>query len=191
MILAGVLSLFTIKKNGARTASPQWADKLSALPYLKEKIMLNIGDKAPEFELVSDEGRPVKLSDFRGQKVILFFYPKAATPGCTTQACGFRDNYSVFETHGATVLGISPDMPEALAKWRAAEGFPYALLSDPEHEVAEAYAVWGEKKMYGNAYMGIIRSHFVIDEAGKVADVQFKVSPTDSVGRAVKFVETV
>ncbi len=152
--------------------------------------MLTVGDMAPEFELTSDEGKSVKLSDFRGQKVVLFFYPKAATPGCTTQACGFRDNYPVFETHDATVLGISPDMPDALAKWRAEEGFPYALLSDPDHEVAEAYAVWGEKKMYGNSYMGIIRSHFVVDEAGKVADVQFKVSPTDSVARAVKFVET-
>ena len=87
------------------------------------------------------------------------------------------------------MLGISPDTPDKLAKWRAEEGFPYALLSDPEHEVAEAYAVWGEKKMYGRAYMGIIRSHFVIDEAGKVADVQFKVSPKDSVARALKFVQ--
>lgn len=151
--------------------------------------MLNVGDTVPDFELSSDEGRRVKLSDFRGQKVILFFYPKAATPGCTTQACGFRDNYPVFETNEATVLGISPDTPDKLAKWRAEEGFPYALLSDPEHEVAEAYSVWGEKKMYGRAYMGIIRSHFVIDEAGKVADVQFKVSPKDSVARALKFVE--
>ncbi|MCB9421318.1 MAG: thioredoxin-dependent thiol peroxidase [Ardenticatenaceae bacterium] len=151
--------------------------------------MLAVGDMAPDFELISDENKPVKLSDFRGQKVILFFYPKAATPGCTTQACGFRDNYPVIESNGATVLGISPDMPEDLAKWRAKEGFPYALLSDPEHEVADAYAVWGEKKMYGRAYMGIIRSHFVIGEDGKVADVQFKVSPTDSVARAVKFVE--
>ncbi|MEJ2749150.1 MAG: thioredoxin-dependent thiol peroxidase [Anaerolineae bacterium] len=151
--------------------------------------MLAVGDMAPEFELISDEGKPVKLSDFRGQKVILFFYPKAATPGCTTQACGFRDNYPVIEANGATVLGISPDMPEDLAKWRAEEGFPYALLSDPEHEVADAYAVWGEKKNYGRTYMGIIRSHFVVGEDGKVADVQFKVSPKDSVARAVTFVE--
>ena len=150
--------------------------------------MLVVGDMAPDFELISDEGQAIKLSDFRGQKVIMFFYPKAATPGCTTQACGFRDNYPVLESNGATVLGISPDAPDKLAKWRAEEGFPYALLSDPAHEVAEAYAVWGEKKMYGRAYMGIIRSHFVIDEAGKVADVQFKVSPKDSVARALKFV---
>ncbi len=152
--------------------------------------MLTIGDAAPEFELLSDEGQPVKLSDFRGQKVILFFYPKAATPGCTTQACGFRDNFPTIEAHGATVLGVSPDSPEKLARWRAKEGFPYLLLSDPEHEAAEAYGVWGEKKMYGRSYMGIIRSHFVVDEAGKLADVQFKVSPKNSIARAVKFVET-
>ena len=151
--------------------------------------MLNVGDLAPEFELLSDEGQPVKLSDFRGQKVILFFYPKAATPGCTTQACGLRDNYPTIEANGATVLGVSPDAPEALAKWRAEEGFPYLLLSDPEHEVADAYGVWGEKKMYGRAYMGIIRSHFVVGADGKLADVQFKVSPKNSIERAVKFVE--
>ena len=150
--------------------------------------MLKSGDSAVDFELVSDEGKPVKLADFRGKKVILFFYPKAATPGCTTQACGFRDNYSLIEANGATVLGISPDAPEKLAKWKEKERFPYLLLSDPEHKVAKAYGVWGEKKLYGRAYMGIIRSHFVIDEDGKLADIQFKVSPKNSIERAVKFV---
>jgi peroxiredoxin Q/BCP len=150
--------------------------------------MLKSGDTVVDFELVSDEGKPVKLADFRGKKVILFFYPKAATPGCTTQACGFRDNYSLIEANGATVLGISPDAPEKLAKWKEKERFPYLLLSDPEHKVAEAYGVWGEKKLYGRAYMGIIRSHFVVDEDGKLADIQFKVSPKNSIERAVKFV---
>lgn len=150
--------------------------------------MLNVNDVAPDFELISDEGNLVKLSDFRGQKVILFFYPKAATPGCTTQACGFRDNYPVIEANGATVLGISPDAPEKLAKWRAQKGFPYLLLSDTEHEAAEAYGVWGEKKMFGNVYMGIVRSHFVVDAAGRLADVQFKVSPKNSIARAVRTV---
>ena len=150
--------------------------------------MLSIGDKAPDFELLSDEGNPVKLSDFRGQQVIVFFYPKADTPGCTTQACGLRDNYTTIQAANGTVLGISPDQPDALAKWKEKEGFPYHLLSDPEHSVAEAYDVWGEKKMYGNAYMGIIRSHFVVDAEGNVADVQYKISPKDSVAKAVKFV---
>ena len=148
---------------------------------------MTLGELARDFELISDEATPIKLSDLRGKKVVLFFYPKADTPGCTTQACGFRDNWPVIEAAGATVLGISPDSPEALAKWRAKMEFPYNLLSDPEHEVAEAYGVWGEKKMYGNSYMGIIRSHFVIDEDGRFADTQIKISPTDSVDKAVKF----
>ncbi|MBK8985668.1 MAG: thioredoxin-dependent thiol peroxidase [Chloroflexi bacterium] len=148
--------------------------------------MLQIGDAAPDFELVSAENKSMKLSDFRGQRVVLFFYPKAATPGCTTQACGFRDNYATISDHNATVIGISPDEPAALAKWQAEEHFPYPLLSDPDHAVAEAYGVWGERKMYGRAYMGIIRSHFLIDEAGKLADIQLKISPQDSVAQALK-----
>ena len=148
-----------------------------------------IGEMAPDFELLSDEGTLIKLSDLRGQKIVLFFYPKADTPGCTTQACGFRDNWPLIEAAGATVLGISPDSPEKLAKWREKQGFPYNLLSDPEHEVAELYGVWGEKKLYGRAYMGIIRSHFVIDEDGRFADVQIKISPKNSIAKAVKFLQ--
>ena len=150
--------------------------------------MLSIGDTAPGFELLSDENKPVKLSDFRGQRVILFFYPKAATPGCTTQACGLRDNYATIQAANGAVIGISPDAPDALAKWKVKESFPYPLLSDPEHEVAEMYSVWGEKKMYGNSYMGIIRSHFVIGVDGQIEDVQYKISPKDSIAKAVKFV---
>lgn len=151
--------------------------------------MLNIGDKAPEFELLNSEEEPVKLSDFLGQRVILFFYPKAGTSGCTTQACGFRDNYPRIEAADATVIGVSPDEPAALAKWKKKENLPYTLLSDPDNEVAEAYEVWGEKKMYGKSYMGIIRSHFVIDAEGRIEDVQFKVSPKDSVSRAMAQLE--
>lgn len=150
--------------------------------------MLNVGDSAPDFELLSDEGNPVKLSDYRGQQVVLFFYPKADTPGCTVQACGFRDNYPTIKAAGATIFGISPDQPEDLAKWRAKMGFPYNLLADPDHVVADAYDVWGEKKFMGNAYMGIIRSHFVIGPDGNVADVQVNVKPADSVSRAIDFV---
>lgn len=151
--------------------------------------MLNIGDIAPEFELLNSEEEPVKLSDFLGQRVILFFYPKAGTSGCTTQACGFRDNYPRIEAADATVIGVSPDEPAALAKWKKKENLPYTLLSDPDNEVAEAYEVWGEKKMYGKSYMGIIRSHFVIDAEGRIEDVQFKVSPKDSVSRAMAQLE--
>ncbi|MCA9937685.1 MAG: thioredoxin-dependent thiol peroxidase [Anaerolineales bacterium] len=148
--------------------------------------MLKIGDPAPDFELTSDENTPVKLSDLRGRRVILFFYPKAGTSGCTTQACGFRDRFPQISEAGAVVLGVSPDAPPALAKWRQKENLPYHLLSDPDHAAAEAYGVWGEKSLYGRKYMGIIRSHFVVDADGFLEDVQFKVSPKDSVARAVK-----
>lgn len=147
--------------------------------------MLKKDDAAPEFELVSDEGQKVKLADYRGRRVVLFFFPKAFTSGCTTQACGLRDRFPRLEAAGATVLGVSPDSPKQLAKWRKAEKLPYNLLSDADHAVAEAYGVWGEKSMYGRKYMGIIRSHFIIDAEGKIADAQVKVSPEDSVERAV------
>lgn len=150
--------------------------------------MLNKGDKAPQFELLDSESKPVKLSDYLGQRVIIFFYPKADTPGCTTQACGFRDNFPKIEAVGAAVLGISPDDPDDLAKWKKKRDLPYPLLSDPDHKVAEAYGVWGEKSMFGKKYMGIIRSHFVVDEAGNLEDTQVKVKPEDSVSLAVSAV---
>jgi peroxiredoxin Q/BCP len=154
---------------------------------LKEKDMvLQNGELAPAFELQADDGNKVKLVDLRGQRVIIFFYPKADTPGCTKQACGFRDNFPVIEAAGAIVLGISPDSVDRLAKWRAKEGLPYHLLSDADHAVADAYGVWGEKKMYGRAYQGIIRSHFIIDAEGRLEDVQYKVSPQKSVEKALK-----
>jgi peroxiredoxin Q/BCP len=148
--------------------------------------MLSNNDKAPDFELLDSEGNSVRLSDFRGQRVIIFFYPKADTPGCTAQACGFRDNFPRIEATGATVLGISPDKPAALAKWKKKLNLPYTLLSDPEHAVAEAFDVWGEKSMYGRKYMGIIRSHFVVDAEGNLEDVQVKVKPEESVDRAME-----
>lgn len=148
--------------------------------------MLKPGDPAPEFELLSAEEEKVSLKDFRGQRVVIFFYPRAGTSGCTTQACGFRDHFPQIDAAGATVIGISPDTPIDLAKWKAKENLPYTLLSDPEHEVADAYGVWGEKSMYGKKYMGIIRSHFVLDADGRLEDVQFKVSPQKSVENALK-----
>ena len=149
-------------------------------------MTLKIGDKAPEFTLQSDENKTVNLSDYRGQRVLIFFYPKADTPGCTTQACGFRDNFPVIDGAGAVVLGISPDEVEKLAKWRAKVNLPYNLLSDTDHAVADAYGVWGEKKMYGRSYMGIIRSHFVVDAEGNLEDVQYKVSPKKSIELGLK-----
>ena len=148
--------------------------------------MLQIGDMAPDFELLSDEGTPIKLSDYRGQRVVLFFYPKAATPGCTTQACGLRDSFPQIEAANGTVLGVSPDATEDLAKWRAAEALPYHLLSDTEHVVADAYGTWGERKFYANVYMGIIRSHFIIGVDGRLEDVQYKISPKKSIAKALK-----
>lgn len=149
--------------------------------------MLQVGDTAPDFELLSDAGEPVKLSDFRGRRVVLFFFPKADTPGCTTQACGFRDHFPQIEVANATVIGLSPDEPKKLAKWKAKQNLPYTLVSDPDHAVAEAYGTWGEKSMYGKAYMGITRSHVVISPDGIIEDTQYKVSPKDSVEAAVKF----
>ena len=149
--------------------------------------MLQIGDPAPDFELLSDESRPVKLSDLRGQRVVLFFYPKADTPGCTVQACGFRDRFPVIEAGNATVIGVSPDMPAELARWRAKEQLPYTLLSDPDHALADAYGVWGEKTAYGRTYMGIIRSHAIIGPDGRIEDLRIRVKPEESVQAAVDF----
>lgn len=148
-----------------------------------------IGTPAPDFELMNQDNQPVRLSNFRGRKVILFAFPRADTPGCTTQACGFRDSLPRFETSNAVVLGISNDPPADLAKWKAKENLPYDLLSDPDHQVLEAWGAWGEKVNYGKKYMGTIRSHWVIDEDGNILDEQIKVSPTDSVERALKAVE--
>ena len=147
-----------------------------------------IGEVAPDFELLNQDGESIKLSDFRGQTVILFAYPKADTPGCTTQACGLRDHFPRFEEQGATVIGISPDQPEALKKWQAKIDLPYTLVSDPEHKVLEAWGAWGERSMYGNKYMGVIRSHWVIDPSGVIVDEQVKISPKDSIEQAVKIV---
>jgi len=147
--------------------------------------MLTTGEMAPQFELTADDGNQVTLNDYFGKKVVIFFYPKAATPGCTTQACGFRDNYKAIAGSGGEVIGISPDLPPALEKWREKEKFPYRLLSDPDHRVAEAYGSWGERNMYGRKFMGIIRSHVVVDVDGTILDIQIKVSPKASVERAL------
>lgn len=147
--------------------------------------MPTIGQPAPDFELVNQDGKLVKLSDFHGKRVVLFAYPKAGTPGCTTQACGFRDQFPQVQASNAVLLGISPDKPADQLKWKQAEDLPYDLLSDPEHSVLEAWGAWGEKTMYGKSYLGVVRSHWVIDENGVVVDEQLGVSPKDSVERAL------
>jgi peroxiredoxin Q/BCP len=145
-----------------------------------------IGDQAPDFTALTDQGETLKLSDLRGKRVILYFYPKDDTSGCTTQACGFRDQYPVIEEKNGVVLGVSPDSVKSHQKFKTKYNLPFTLLVDEDHAVAEAYGVWGEKSMYGKKYMGMIRSHVVIDEQGKIVDVQYKVSPADSIKKAVQ-----
>jgi peroxiredoxin Q/BCP len=137
--------------------------------------MLNEGDEAPDFELEDQDGNPVRLSSLRGTPVVLYFYPKADTPGCTTQACGIRDRSADYE--GTAVLGVSPDKPAALRKFADKYELPFTLLADTEHEVADRYGVWVEKSMYGRTYWGNQRATFVIDADGRVARVFPKVSP--------------
>lgn len=150
---------------------------------------LKNGDLAPEFELPTDNGTTLKLSDLRGKRVVLYFYPKDDTSGCTTQACGFRDAYPQIEERNAVVLGVSPDGVKSHQKFKTKYDLPFVLLADEEHQVAEAYGVWVEKSMYGKQYMGISRSHFVIDEQGRIVDAQAKISPTDSVEMALAAIQ--
>jgi peroxiredoxin Q/BCP len=151
--------------------------------------MLETGDNAPAFTLTADDGREVSLSDFRGLKVVVYFYPKADTPGCTRQACAVRDVYPKIENEDVVVIGISPDPPEALREFRDKYDLPFILLSDPDHKVAEAYGAWGEKKAFGKAYEGIIRSHYAIDENGKIADFEVRVKPEKTADLALHLIE--
>lgn len=146
---------------------------------------LNVGDMAPDFALQSDTGETVKLGDFRGKRVIVYFYPKDDTPGCTSQACGFRDAYPQIEEQNAVVLGISTDDIKSHQKFKTKYNLPFILLADEEHTVAEAYGVWSPKKFLGKEFLGTTRSHFVVGEDGRLLDVQGKVSPQDSVARAL------
>jgi thioredoxin-dependent peroxiredoxin len=146
--------------------------------------MVEEGKPAPDFELNTDSGESVKLSDFRGKPVVLYFYPKDDTPGCTTQACGIRDSYGEFKKRGAVVLGVSPDDEKSHVKFKEKYELPFTLLADPEHKVAEQYGTWVEKKNYGKEYWGVERSTFLIDSEGNVAKVMRRVKPdthTDAV----------
>src|SRR4051794_29672566 len=139
---------------------------------------LEVGDKAPALNLLDQDGNKVKLTDFKGRKVLVYFYPKADTPGCTTQSCALRDISG--DVGDTAILGISPDAPEKQKKFDDKYSLGFPLLADTEHAVAEAYGVWGEKKNYGRTYMGIIRSAFLIDEKGKLEQVWYKISPADT-----------
>jgi peroxiredoxin Q/BCP len=139
--------------------------------------MLEPGQDAPDFALPDQDGVEVTLSELRGKTTILYFYPRADTPGCTTQACGIRDRGDEYEAAGARVIGVSPDEPQALKKFSGKHDLGFTLLADPDHAVADAYGAWGEKSMYGKKYMGVLRSTFIIDAAGKIACVFPKVQP--------------
>jgi thioredoxin-dependent peroxiredoxin len=141
--------------------------------------MLGIGDRAPDFTVPDQHGEPVTLSDLRGRIVVLYFYPKADTPGCTTQACGVRDHRADYEQAGAVVLGVSPDSVKAVAKFDDKYGLRYPLLADDDHAVADAYGVWVQKSMYGRTYMGNERTTFVISPDGTIKDIFRKVKPAE------------
>ncbi|MCV7224134.1 thioredoxin-dependent thiol peroxidase [Mycolicibacterium elephantis] len=144
---------------------------------------LEVGDKAPAFSLPDADGNIVKLSDYKGRKVIVYFYPAASTPGCTKQACDFRDNLAELNEAGLDVVGISPDKPEKLAKFRDKEKLTFPLLSDPDRKVLTEWGAFGEKTMYGKTVQGVIRSTFVVDEKGKIEAAQYNVRATGHVAK--------
>ena len=149
--------------------------------------MPKVGEMAPDFELPNQDGKMVRLSDFRGKRVILFAYPRANTPGCTSQACGFRDSFPLYQDRDIVVLGISADKPKDQLKWKQKENLPYDLLSDENGEVLAQWGAWGEKKFMGKTYMGVTRSHWIISPDGVIEDEQIGISPADSVRLANEF----
>lgn len=152
-------------------------------------MSLTIGQKAPDFELPASDGETVKLSDYVGKNVVLYFYPKDMTPGCTTEACDFRDKHSKFEEVNAIILGVSPDPINRHEKFIEKHGLPFLLLADEEHKVAESYEVWKLKKNFGKEYMGIERSTFVIDKEGNIAKEWRKVKVEGHVEEALQFIK--
>ena len=146
---------------------------------------LKAGDQAPAFDTVDDQGNAVKLADLKGKRVVLYFYPKDNTPGCTQQACAFRDSYPDFGEKNAVIFGVSPDSAKSHQSFRGKFDLPFPLLIDQDHKIAEAYGVWREKSMYGRKYMGILRSHFVIGKDGKIIDAQYNVKAPQSAKLAI------
>ncbi len=155
----------------------------TALATVAGMTRLAPGDPAPHFTLADADGNAVSLSDFRGRKVVVYFYPAAMTPGCTTQACDFRDSLESLSHAGYTVLGISPDQPAKLTKFQERDGLTFPLLADPERTVLEAYGTYGEKTMYGKQVMGVIRSTFVVDEQGQLEQAQYNVKASGHVAK--------
>jgi len=149
-------------------------------------MRLEPGDKAPAFTLLDSQGKKVSLASLKGSRVILYAYPAAMTPGCTTQACDFRDNLRVLTKAGFTVVGISPDMPEKLAKFADKDDLDFTLLSDPDHVVLEKYGAYGEKKLYGKVVTGVIRSTFVISPTGKIEHAFYNVKATGHVAKLMR-----
>lgn len=149
---------------------------------------LEVGDKAPAFSLPDADGNTVKLSDYKGRKVIVYFYPAASTPGCTKQACDFRDSLAELNEAGLDVIGISPDKPEKLAKFRDNEGLTFPLLSDPDRKVLTAYGAFGEKTMYGKTVQGVIRSTFLVDEKGNIEVAQYNVKAAHTTTKIQKYI---
>lgn len=152
---------------------------------------LQPGDTAPDFTLPDADGKPVSLGDFRGRRVVVYCYPAAMTPGCTTQACDFRDNLAALNAGGIDVIGISPDPPAKLARFRERDALTFALLSDTGHEVLEAYGAWGEKQNYGKTYLGVIRSTFVVDADGRIEQALYNVKATGHVARLIRELDLV
>ncbi|MGI8393846.1 thioredoxin-dependent thiol peroxidase [Leucobacter sp. W1038] len=153
---------------------------------MSERVVLAAGQTAPDFNLLDQSGTTVSLSEFRGQRVILFVYPAAMTPGCTTEACDFRDSLAPLQAAGYQVLGISPDAPEKQQRFAERDGLTYPLLSDPDHQLLQAYGAYGEKSMYGKITVGVIRSTFVIDENGTIEHALYNVKATGHVARVRK-----
>jgi len=153
---------------------------------MSESSKINVGDTAPSFSVDSDDAGMISTDDLKGQKYVIYFYPKDMTPGCTTQACDFRDNLDAFTALGYKIFGVSPDSVARHEKFRNKESLNFTLLADPEHEVAEAYGVWREKKNYGKVYMGIVRSTFVVSAEGVVEAVHDNVRAKGHVGRLLE-----
>ena len=147
---------------------------------------LQIGDTAPDFTTLTDEGKQVSLSDYRGKRVVVYFYPADDTPGCTIQACSFRDNYLDIEERNAVVLGVSPDGVESHQKFKTKYNLPFTLLIDEDHAITEAYGAWGEKTNFGKTYMGVIRSQVILDENGKVINTHYNIKADASLPEALE-----